>query len=66
VPVQAGRGRCGSHRYAARIHPTRLIGWLTDAACADNWPPLRTAGDPAVQGRTDELLIGVNERGDGY
>jgi hypothetical protein len=52
--------------YAARIHPTRLIAWLTDAACADNWPPLRTAGDPAVQGRTDELLIGVNERGDGY
>lgn len=34
-------------------------------ACADNWPPLLTAGDPAVDGDADEGLLGTLQRDDG-
>lgn len=36
-----------------------------EAACADNWPPLVTAGGPTADGKVDEALLGVTERTDG-
>jgi predicted lipoprotein with Yx(FWY)xxD motif len=34
-------------------------------ACADNWPPLVTEGQPAAQGGADQALLGTTERDDG-
>jgi predicted lipoprotein with Yx(FWY)xxD motif len=34
-------------------------------ACADNWPPLLTAGEPQAEGDVDSALLGTAERKDG-
>jgi predicted lipoprotein with Yx(FWY)xxD motif len=36
-----------------------------DDACATNWPPLITDGEPAADGDVDEGLLGTVERDDG-
>ncbi|CAN5919848.1 hypothetical protein BH23ACT10_BH23ACT10_04810 [soil metagenome] len=36
-----------------------------EGACADNWPPLLTAGDPTAERKTDAGLLGVIDRADG-
>lgn len=34
-------------------------------ACAENWPPLLTAGDPAAEGAVEGRLLGTVQRDDG-
>jgi predicted lipoprotein with Yx(FWY)xxD motif len=34
-------------------------------ACAENWPPLLTDGDPTAEGEADASLLGTTERDDG-
>jgi predicted lipoprotein with Yx(FWY)xxD motif len=34
-------------------------------ACAENWPPLLTTGEPSGEGRADDGLVGALQRDDG-
>lgn len=36
-----------------------------EGACADNWPPLLTDGDPTAERKTDGTLLDVIDRADG-